>query len=171
MRKVESISRLSNTCIKWCGLEKDWYVERRWRVDMSISMVEAMEPVHLARGFGDEDRFVVITDVQPQMNMLLFGEWVPQIGSGFPMCRSTYRRPVARYLGRHLIAVQSEQSVVVSGWCLVVNNTRNIPCFARACVVFWSAIWAVTRSTSPTVCKGLSGTPSNVVWNMPGPTA
>ena len=35
-------------------------------------------------GFGEEDRFVVITDGEPQMNMLLFGEMrSPRIGSSF----------------------------------------------------------------------------------------
>ena len=83
-------------------------------------------------GFGDEDKFVVITDGEPQMNVLLFWrdkipeDWVPPEGA--PSSRIAGMLPVT--MGDDsLTSIQSEQSVVVSGYgAMVVNNTpRNIP--------------------------------------------
>ena len=83
-------------------------------------------------GFCAEDRFVVITDGEPRMNLVLFWRdaippgWVPPNGA-----------PDARIAGMlsvdmgdpGLAKIQSEQSVVVSGYgALVVNNMpRNVP--------------------------------------------
>jgi hypothetical protein len=83
-------------------------------------------------GFGDEDRFVVITDGQPQMNVILFWrdgiprEWEQLEGA--PDRRIAGQQPVT--MGDpDLTQIQSEQSVVVAGYgALVVNNhPRNIP--------------------------------------------
>ena len=83
-------------------------------------------------GFGTEDQFVVITDGEPQMNMVLFWrndipeDW--QGVSGAPSRRIAGQLPVN--LGdKSLTEIQSEQSVVVSGYgAMVVNNTpRNVP--------------------------------------------
>jgi hypothetical protein len=83
-------------------------------------------------GFGEEDQFVVITDGQPQMNMVLFwrndipGDW-KQV-EGAPTRRIAGQLPVT--MGNpDLTKIQSEQSVVVAGYGgLVVNNhPRNIP--------------------------------------------
>jgi hypothetical protein len=83
-------------------------------------------------GFGDEDQFVVITDGQPQMNVVLFWrndipeEWEQLDGA--PSRRIAGQAPVT--MGNpDLEAIQSEQSVVVAGHgALVVNNhPRNIP--------------------------------------------
>jgi hypothetical protein len=83
-------------------------------------------------GFGEEDRFVVITDGQPQMNVVLFwrdeipAEW-QQLGAA-PDRRIAGQQPVT--MGDpDITQIQSEQSVVVAGYgALVVNNhPRNIP--------------------------------------------
>ncbi len=83
-------------------------------------------------GFGDEDRFVVITDGEAIMNLVLFWrdaiprDW--QAPPGAPSPRIAGMLPVSMgEAGQEII--QSEQSVVVSGYgALVVNNTpRNIP--------------------------------------------
>jgi len=83
-------------------------------------------------GFGDEDQFVVITDGQPQMNVVLF--WrngIPQDWQqlpGAPDRRIAGQLPVT--MGDPTLSqIQSEQSVVVAGYgAMVVNNhPRNIP--------------------------------------------
>ena len=82
-------------------------------------------------GFGGEDRFVVITDGEPRMNVVLY--WRDGIPEDWPGLPGHDRRvagvqPVT--MGdASLLKIQSEQSVVVSGYgALVVNNeARNIP--------------------------------------------
>ncbi|MBW2397129.1 MAG: hypothetical protein JRG95_23005 [Deltaproteobacteria bacterium] len=83
-------------------------------------------------GFGDEDRFVVITDGEPLMNVVLFWrdgipeEW--EIQAGAPDRRIAGMLP-ADMGDPTLDEIQSEQSVVVAGYgALVVNNVpRNVP--------------------------------------------
>lgn len=83
-------------------------------------------------GFGDEDRFVVITDGEAVMNLVLF--WRDAIPEDWQTLQGAPSRRIAGMLpvslgeaGQEII--QSEQSVVVSGYgALVVNNTpRDIP--------------------------------------------
>lgn len=83
-------------------------------------------------GFGDEDRFVVITDGEYQMNVVLFwrdgvpADW--QAPQGAPDRRIAGMQKVT--MGDPgLTEIQSEQSVVVAGYgALVVNNApRNVP--------------------------------------------
>lgn len=85
-------------------------------------------------GFAEEDRFVVITDGQPQMNVVLF--WRDEIPAdwkqldGAPSKRIAGQSPVT--MGNpELTEIQSEQSVVVAGYgAMVVNNApRNSPWF------------------------------------------
>jgi len=83
-------------------------------------------------GFGQEDQFVVITDGQPQMNMVLF--WRNAIPADWRQLPGTPSRRIAGQLpvtmnDPGLTEIQSEQSVVVAGYgALVVNNhPRNIP--------------------------------------------
>jgi hypothetical protein len=95
-------------------------------------------------GFGDEDRFVVITDGEPLMNMTLFWRdaippgWEPPPGA--PSRRIAGMRP-ANLGDPSLKAIQTEQSVVVAGYgALVVNNEpRNVPWYvperARALMI------------------------------------
>ena len=83
-------------------------------------------------GFGEEDRFVVITDGEPLMNVVLF--WRDAIPDGW---EAPAGAPDARIAGMlpadmgnpDLKEIQSEQSVVVAGYgALVVNNVpRNAP--------------------------------------------
>jgi hypothetical protein len=83
-------------------------------------------------GFGDEDRFVVITDGQTLMNVVLFwrdaipDDWTALPGA--PDRRIAGMQP-ADMGDPELEAIQSEQSVVVAGYgALVVNNVpRNAP--------------------------------------------
>lgn len=79
-------------------------------------------------GFGEEDRFVVITDGEPRMNLVLYWrDQVPESWRGLP----DYDRRVAGVqpvtMGEESLAsIQSEQSVVVAGYgALVVNNEPN----------------------------------------------
>ena len=89
-------------------------------------------------GFGaDEDEFVVITDGDPLMNMTYF--WRKEIPAGWQQLPGTLSRRVAGKLpasfgNDELQFVQSEQSVVVSGYgAVVVNNEpRNVPDTAPA---------------------------------------
>jgi hypothetical protein len=83
-------------------------------------------------GFGEEDRFVVITDGQPLMHVTLF--WRDQIPSDWQQLPGAPDRRIAGMLPAHmgnpdLTTIQSEQSVAVAGYgALVVNNIpRNVP--------------------------------------------
>jgi len=83
-------------------------------------------------GFGDEDRFVVITDGEPLMNVTLF--WRDEIPNDWQGVPGAPSRRIAGTLPANmgdpeLRAIQSEQSVVVAGYgALVVNNIpRDAP--------------------------------------------
>ena len=83
-------------------------------------------------GFGAEDRFVVITDGEPRMNLVLF--WRDAIPADWQALPGAPDRRIAGMLpvdmgDPELAAIQSEQSVVVADYgALVVNNTpRNAP--------------------------------------------
>lgn len=83
-------------------------------------------------GFGDEDPFVVITDGQPQMNVVLF--WRNGIPEDWQQLEDAPSRRIAGQMpvnmgDPELTKIQSEQSVVVAGYgALVVNNhPRNVP--------------------------------------------
>ncbi len=83
-------------------------------------------------GFGDEDRFVVITDGEPLMNVVLF--WRDAIPEDWARLPNAPDRRIAGMLPADmgdpsLHEIQSEQSVVVAGYgALVVNNVpRNTP--------------------------------------------
>jgi len=83
-------------------------------------------------GFGDEDQFVVITDGQEQMNVVLF--WRNEVPADWSQLPDAPDRRIAGQIevtmgDPSLTSIQSEQSVVVAGYgALVVNNRpRNIP--------------------------------------------
>ena len=83
-------------------------------------------------GFGHEDRFVVITDGETLMNLVLF--WRDAIPDAWQPLPGAPNRRIAGILpvdmdDPELEAIQSEQSVVVSGYgALVVNNNpRGLP--------------------------------------------
>ncbi|MEP4148406.1 MAG: hypothetical protein ABJL54_14405 [Halioglobus sp.] len=77
-------------------------------------------------GFGDEDKFVVITDGDEVMNMVLF--WREDIPEDWQQLEGAPSRRIAGMLRADIgrsdaKAVQTEQSVVVSGYgAMVVNN-------------------------------------------------
>jgi hypothetical protein len=77
-------------------------------------------------GFGDEDRFVVITDGDEVMNMVLF--WRGDIPEDWEQLPNAPSRRIAGMLRADIgqdeaEAVQTEQSVVVGGYgAFVVNN-------------------------------------------------
>ena len=83
-------------------------------------------------GFGDEDQVVVITDGEAVMNVVLFWrnkipkDW--QTVKGAPSRRIAAMQPVTMD-DPTVKAIQSEQSVVVSGYGAMVvnNNPRNAP--------------------------------------------
>jgi hypothetical protein len=83
-------------------------------------------------GFAGEDRFVVITDGEPLMNVVAF--WRDAIPQGWKRVPNAPDRRTAGMLAAdmgdpQLQEIQSEQSVVVAGYgALVVNNVpRNTP--------------------------------------------
>jgi hypothetical protein len=83
-------------------------------------------------GFDEEDQFVVITDGEDLMNVVLF--WRNDIPQDWQPPADAPDRRIAGMLpanmgGPTLPALQSEQSVIVAGYgALVVNNTpRDIP--------------------------------------------
>lgn len=83
-------------------------------------------------GFGSEDRFVVITDGEDLMNVVLF--WRDEIPGDWDTLPGSPDRRIAGMLPADmgdpsLSEIQSEQSVVVAGYgALVVNNVpRNVP--------------------------------------------
>jgi hypothetical protein len=88
-------------------------------------------------GFGDEDRFVVITDGSSLMNVVLF--WRDAIPPDWQALPGAPDRRIAGMLPANmgdpeLEEIQSEQSVVVAGaGALVVNNApRNAPWYLPA---------------------------------------
>ncbi|MCG8592593.1 MAG: hypothetical protein MJE66_25160 [Proteobacteria bacterium] len=104
-------------------------------------------------GFGDEDRFVVITDGDPVMNVTLF--WRDAIPDDWRRLPNAPDRRIAGMLPATmgippLPAIQSEQSVVVSGYgALVVNNVpRNVP-------------WWVPRQAEPLFSSYLGSSPEH----------
>ena len=78
-------------------------------------------------GFGDEDQFVVITDGDEVMNMVLF--WRNEIPKGWKQLEQAPSRRIAGMLRADIgndeaESVQTEQSVVVGGYgAFVVNNS------------------------------------------------
>jgi hypothetical protein len=103
-------------------------------------------------GFGEEDRFVVITDGEPLMNVVLFWrddipkDWVPLPNA--PDHRIAGMLP-ADMGDPDLREIQSEQSVVVAGYgALVVNNVgRNPPWYLpdRASMLLISFLGSAPR--------------------------
>lgn len=77
-------------------------------------------------GFGDEDRFVVLTDGDDLMNVTLY--WRDAIPAGWHQLAGAPSRRVAGFVPANMgdptrTAIQSEQAVVVAGYgALVVNN-------------------------------------------------
>lgn len=85
-------------------------------------------------GFGDEDKFVVITDGDIRMNVTLF--WRDEIPHDWKQIDGAPSRRIAAMapatMGElDVQEIQSEQTVIIAGYgAAVVNNTpRNVPFF------------------------------------------
>ena len=85
-------------------------------------------------GFGDEDRFVVFTDGDIRMNVVLM--WRDQIPDDWQQIEGAPSRRIAGQAPVNMgeldvQAIQSEQTVIIAGYgAFVVNNTpRNVPWF------------------------------------------
>jgi hypothetical protein len=103
-------------------------------------------------GFGDEDRFVVIADGEPLMNVVLF--WRDEIPEDWEQLPDAPDPRIAGMLPANmgdpaLREIQSEQSVVVAGYgALVVNNVpRNEPWYlpSRAATLLISYLGSEPR--------------------------
>lgn len=87
-------------------------------------------------GFGEEDQFVVITDGDEVMNMVLF--WRNEIPDNWKQLPNAPSRRIAGMLRADIAredaeAVQTEQSVVVGGYgAFVVNNAPASKPLAKA---------------------------------------
>lgn len=102
-----------------------------WTEGYSNTTGEGTGSTPALMGFGDDDRFVVITDGDVRMNVVLM--WRDTIPDDWPGLPGEPRRVAGRLpvrMGKlDLQAIQSEQAVVVAGYgALVVNNQpRNVP--------------------------------------------
>jgi len=105
-----------------------------WTAEYRNGWAEGSGATPSLMGFGDEDRFVVLTDGDIRMNMvLMWRDDIPedwQQLEGAPSRRIAGQAPVD--MGEQKVTeIQSEQTVIVAGYgALVVNNTpRNAPFF------------------------------------------
>ena len=113
-------------------------------------------------GFGDEDRFVVLTDGDKVMNMVLF--WRDEIPPRLAGDRGAPSRRIAGMLRADIgrsdaSAVQTEQSVVVGGYgAFVVNNAPASKPVARIPDGAYVGLAGHHLDFTPTVCRSLNGT-------------
>jgi hypothetical protein len=126
-------------------------------------------------GVGEENWFVVITDGEHQMNVVLF--WRDEIPPDWQALEAAPDRRIAGMAAvtmddPKLTEIQSEQSVVVAGYgALVVNNIpRNIPWYLpkRASTLLVSLL--ASNPISLEACRNLSGIPLRADWAAPGST-
>ncbi|CAH0991711.1 hypothetical protein SIN8267_01825 [Sinobacterium norvegicum] len=99
-----------------------------WSVQYPNTLGEGTGATPSLMGFGDEDKLVIITDGNDLMNVMAFwrddipADWTPLAGKDPRIAGSL----PASMGSLNLTAIQSEQSVVVSGYgALVVNNQPN----------------------------------------------
>lgn len=105
-----------------------------WTAEYRNGTVEGSGATPSLMGFGDEDRFVAITDGDIRMNVTLL--WRDDIPQNWQQLDGTPSRRIAGQAPADMgdlnaQAIQSEQTVIVAGYgALVVNNTpRNTPFF------------------------------------------
>jgi len=105
-----------------------------WTAKYRNGHIEGSGATPSLMGFGDEDRFVVFTDGDIRMNVVLMWRdeipenWTKLVGA--PSRRIAGQAPAD--MGEQKVTeIQSEQTVIVAGYgALVVNNTpRNTPFF------------------------------------------
>jgi len=130
---IYAVSRNHMHKIVWTGerLSVD-EADGAWTAEYRNSTGEGSGATPSLMGFGDEDKFVVITDIR--MNVVLFWrddipeDW--QQFDGAPSRRIAGQAPAD--MGEQKVTeIQSEQTVIIAGYgALVVNNTpRNTPFF------------------------------------------
>lgn len=105
-----------------------------WTAQYRNGHVEGSGATPSLMGFGDEDRFVVLTDGDIRMNVVLM--WRDEIPEDWKQLDGAPSRRIAGQapadMGEQKVtAIQSQQTVIVAGYgALVVNNTpRNTPFF------------------------------------------
>jgi len=132
---IYALSRNHMHKIVWTGdrLSTD-EADGAWTAKYRNGHIEGSGATPSLMGFGDEDRFVVFTDGDIRMNVVLM--WRDEIPEnweqldGAPSRRIAGQAPVD--MGeQNVTKIQSEQTVIVAGYgALVVNNTpRNTPFF------------------------------------------
>jgi len=132
---IYAVSRNHMHKIVWDGdrLSTD-EADGAWTAEYRNGHLEGSGATPSLMGFGDEDKFVVITDGDIRMNVTLF--WRDDIPEGWQQLEGTPSRRIAGQAPAdmgdlNVQAIQSEQTVIVAGYgALVVNNTpRNTPFF------------------------------------------
>jgi len=132
---IYAVSRNHMHKIVWDGdtLSTD-EADGAWSAEYRNGHLEGSGATPSLMGFGDEDKFVVITDGDIRMNVTLF--WRDDIPEGWQQLEGTPSRRIAGQAPAdmgdlNVQAIQSEQTVIVAGYgALVVNNTpRNTPFF------------------------------------------
>lgn len=124
--KVYIVSRDFMHCIRWTG--QGWSqaeTDGAWREPYPNGAGNGSGATPTLMGFGDGDRFVVITDGDVLMNLTLFWrDAIPPDWKGLPgLSRRIAASRPATMGDPTLKAVQSEQSVGVLGYgALIVNN-------------------------------------------------
>jgi len=132
---IYAVSRNHMHKVVWTGdaLSTD-PADGAWTAEYRNGMGEGSGATPSLMGFGDEDRFVVLTDGDIRMNVvLMWRDAIPEDWNqieGSPSRRIAGQAPVD--MGTlDVQEIQSEQTVIVAGYgALVVNNTpRNTPFF------------------------------------------
>lgn len=132
---IYAVSRNHAHKIIWTGdkLSTD-EADGAWTAEYRNGHVEGSGATPSLMGFGDEDRFVVFTDGEIRMNVvLMWRDAIPEDWKqldGAPSRRIAGQAPAD--MGEQKVTkIQSEQTVIVAGYgALVVNNTpRNTPFF------------------------------------------
>lgn len=129
---VYIVSRDYMHCIRWTG--QGWsqaQADGAWREPYPNGAGNGSGSTPTLMGFGDDDRFVVITDGDVLMNLTLFWrDAIPADWKGLPgLSRRIAGSKPATMGNPELKAVQSEQSVGVLGYgAVIVNNEpANVP--------------------------------------------
>ena len=132
---IYAVSRNHMHKIVWTGEELSTHeADGAWTAEYRNGTGEGSGATPSLMGFGDEDKFVVITDGDIRMNVVLFWrddipeDW--QLQEGAPSRRIAGQAPAD--MGEQKVTeIQSEQTVIIAGYgALVVNNTpRNTPFF------------------------------------------
>lgn len=132
---IYAVSRNHMHKIVWTGdkLSTD-EADGAWTAEYRNGHIEGSGATPSLMGFGDEDKFVVITDGDIRMNVTLF--WRDDIPEDWQQLEGAPSRRIAGQAPADMgdlkvQKIQSEQTVIIAGYgALVVNNTpRNTPFF------------------------------------------